>query len=288
VTKLGLAITPADDGNPPEGPVPDEAAPGLPDPARSSHDTGNCPVGAAPADLDGARIALFLDVDGTLLEIAPHPDAVTVPARLPGDLADLERRLQGAVALVSGRPIATLDRLFAPARLSASGQHGAEIRHGIDLPGDYLTARRLSGRLRADLQGVIAYFPGTFVEDKGASLAIHHRLSGAAEADLLTALATFLRPFADHDLELVTGRRVAEIKPRGCDKGLAIRQFMRRPPFLGRIPVFIADDEIDRPGFQAALALGGLAYSVGEALPGLSGTFRDPAAVRRWLACLGR
>lgn len=228
-------------------------------------------------------IGLFLDVDGTLVELAPTPDEVAVPPSLIDQLAFAERRLEGALALVSGRPIEQLDHLFAPLRLRASGVHGAEIRYLPCEPTRILTSERLPPRAWLDFERLLAAFPGALAENKGMSFAAHYNLAGPIEAELFVALQRFVERFSRLDLELKAGHRVFEVKLPGFDKGTAIRRFMGRAPFAGRLPVFIADDKMDRPGFEAALALGGAAFSVGVEMPGLSGSFARPAAVREWL-----
>ncbi len=237
-----------------------------------------------PGDLRPRQIGLFLDVDGTLLDLAPRPEAVEVPTGLCETLAAAEQRLDGALALVSGRPIDHLDRLFAPLRLRASGIHGAQIRDMADGASRWLTQARLPDGAWLDLRRLLEAFPGTLAENKGISFAVHYRNSAAAEEGLAVALRDFIAAFAD--LELIAGHRVFEIRLPGFDKGKAIVRFMAGEPFAGRRPVLIADDRMDRAGFDTALALGGLAFSVGAPLPGLSGWFPGPEAVRAWLGRL--
>jgi trehalose 6-phosphate phosphatase len=228
-------------------------------------------------------ICLFLDVDGTLIDLAPTPDAVIVSDALREELSLADRRLSGAIALVSGRPIDELDRLFAPLRLRASGIHGAEIRYAPNEITHSLTQNRLSKSSWNDLQTLLEIFPGAFAENKGVSFAVHYNLAGPIEGELFLALQRFVKRYVEFALELVAGHLVFELKLPGFDKGAAIRRFMTRSPFAGRRPVFIADDKMDRPGFEAALALGGIAFSVGSEMEGLSGSFSQPAGVRAWL-----
>lgn len=238
-------------------------------------------------ELRPQEIGLFLDVDGTLLDLAPHPDAVEVPAALTDALVAAERRLDGALALVSGRPIAALDRLFAPLRLRASGVHGAEIRCTRDGAPRMLAEQQMPQQAWSELVRLLERFPGTFAEDKRASFAVHYRAASGSAGELAAALARFAAGFAAYGLELSAGHLVYEIRLPGFDKGKAIERFMAKTPFLDRRPVFIADDAMDRAGFDTALTRGGLAYSVGRELPGVSGCFRDPAAVRGWLRRFG-
>ncbi len=238
-------------------------------------------------ELRSQEIALFLDVDGTLLDLAPHPDAVEVPAGLVDVLATVERRLDGAMALVSGRSIAALDRLFAPLRLPASGVHGAEIRCTRGGPDWSPADRRIPPPVWPELVRLLECFPGTFAEDKRASYAVHYRQASCSEDELGAALARLVAHFAAFGLQLAKGRFVFEIKLPGFDKGKAIESFMAKVPFIDRRPIFIADDAMDRAGFDMALARGGFAYSVGGQLPGLTGSFPEPAAVRAWLERFG-
>src|SRR5215469_704677 len=197
-------------------------------------------TGAFPCDLAPETIGLFLDVDGTLVDIATSPDAVEVPASLVADLAAANARLDGALALLSGRPIDELDRLFAPLRLRAGGTHGAELRHAPEDPAERVIEQSLPPTAWEQLQRLLHGFPGTFAENKSVTFAVHYR--GADAEGLLPALRGFVDAHPELGLQLVCGRRVYEIKLPGFDKGRAIERFMRRPPFAGRKPMFIADD----------------------------------------------
>lgn len=245
--------------------------------------------GTDAGELEPEGIALFLDVDGTLIDLAPRPDAVEVPGSLVGGLASAAERLGGALALVSGRPIEELDRLFAPLRLRAAGVHGAELRLSPDGAAACALSPPLPEDLWRDLVDVLDRFPGTFAEDKRVGFAVHYRAANADEHDLAAALTQLVARFPQQKIELMKGYRVFEIKQVGIDKGKAIEHFMGCAPFAGRVPVFVGDDPLaDRAGFETALALGGMSFSVGAELPGLTGSFADPGAVREWLGRLAR
>jgi len=230
--------------------------------------------------------ALFLDVDGCVLDMAAAPDAVLVPSGLPAHLAALEARREGAFALVSGRTIASLDVLFAPARLNAVGLHGVERR----CPGARGVAVEIPAELagvRNDAERLAAVYDGALVEDKGAAIALHWRQAPDA--------GQALQAFAAHALErlpgyrLQQGNKVVELYPGGLeaggiDKGAAIAALLEQPPFSGRIPVFAGDDLTDESGFEVINARAGISVLVGDR--GHSAArhhLPDPAAVRAWL-----
>lgn len=234
----------------------------------------------------GDHVCLFLDVDGTLIDIAARPENVTVPEPLLASLAAASERLEGAIALISGRTIDNLDDLFAPLRLRASGVHGAEIRFDPAGPVLVETADRLSFTVVDAVHRAASDFPGAIVEDKGFSIAVHYRLAQSARAVLEAKLRAILLQEDDPALRILAGHMVFEVKRATFNKGLAIGRFMERAPFAGRKPLFFGDDVTDRPGFAAVLERGGEAFSVGQAFEGLSGSFPDPGSVRTWLADL--
>jgi trehalose 6-phosphate phosphatase len=239
--------------------------------------------GNVPALGDGP-VALFLDVDGTLLDLAERPDEVVTPAVLVATLARAERKLDGALALISGRAIDDLDRLFAPLSLRASGVHGAEIRFN---PGESATptpsATELPQSLSKALRAAVEAFPGAFVETKRFSIAVHYRLAPTVERPLREAVMQVVES-AGAAVEVMDAHYAIELKTPGFDKGGAIAAFLATPAFHGRTPVFVGDDATDERGFAVVAARGGCAYSVGRRLPGAIGAFSDPSAVRDWLA----
>jgi len=229
------------------------------------------------------RMALFLDVDGTLLDIAIAPDAVVVPPELPGHLRRVATRLGGALALVSGRAIAALDRLFPALGCAMAGQHGAEMRSAEGCEGFMTGAIALPPAVVAAVESLSKRYPGVVIEPKGVTMAAHFRLEPDHGPALAAALAAILEE-SHAPLELIPGKFVFEIAPKAVSKGRAIEHFMRQPPFAFRRPVFIGDDVTDEDGFAAVARMGGLAIRVGEGGTGNYDHRVESAAwVRGWL-----
>jgi trehalose 6-phosphate phosphatase len=227
--------------------------------------------------------ALFLDVDGTLIDLAESPNAVIVPDGLPAALKRASDCLGGALALVSGRPIDDLDRLFHPLVLPAAGVHGLELR--VE-EGPVKTVRPpLTDRCREKLAAAAHGFPGVLVENKEGAVALHYRREPQACDELRRRIELALRDEECANLTLRPGKMVWEIRHAGVDKGDAVDVFMERPPFAGRIPVFVGDDDTDADGFAAAQRLGGIAVPVGHE-PSDGPGFAVPADVRLWLSGL--
>jgi len=224
---------------------------------------------------------LFLDVDGTLIELADTPFDVHVTQDLGSVLRAVSARLGGALALVSGRSIAYLDTLFAPLKLPCAGLHGVERRgadgrlHGTDIPISRLDA------VRAPLAQLVQENPGTLLEDKGRTIAVHYRLAPAAAAVIHAGVESIAAGLSDA-YQIQAGNHMLEIKPRAFDKGAAVTAFMAESPFRGRTPIFVGDDLTDLDGFTAVRALGGRSIAVGRRI---SGQYQldDPARVRGWL-----
>jgi len=206
--------------------------------------------------------ALFCDVDGTLLHIAETPDAVRVSDRLRRAIEGIARCLDGAVALISGRRIDDLDRLFAPLRLPTAGLHGLERRDGAGRQHRLADPTDMEP-LRPALREFAEATPGVLLEDKGATLALHYRRV-PARAEAARDLVTRLTAGRLDRLRVLDGKMVIEIKPRIAHKGEAIAAFLREPPFLGRRPVFLGDDVTDEDGFRVVNDHGGLTVRVGE------------------------
>jgi trehalose 6-phosphate phosphatase len=226
--------------------------------------------------------AILLDVDGTIIDIAPTPRDVVVPQQLKNALKTLSHRTGGAVAFVSGRPLADLDRLFAPLKLAAVAGHGAELRvSSRDKPSRYDAP--LGGDLRRQFEALVSRLDGCILEDKGYSLALHYRLAPQHADTVREAVAAACAVYPRSAIEVLPGKAVIEVKSSAFNKGTGVRELMRFPPFRGRRPVFIGDDVTDRAAFRVLPEFGGTGYSVGHKFAGLAGWFPKPQDVREWL-----
>lgn len=247
------------------------------------------PRPADQAPLPGAAalrrpIALFADIDGTLLDLAPHPDAVMVDDDLRQLLDGLDGCLGGAFALVSGRTLADIDRLFAPRRFAAAGLHGLEWRLKGNADAALLAMSREMRSLSAEMASRLAVFPGVLIERKGPAVALHYRRAPEAEAHVYLAAQEALAALGP-GYRLMEGHAVVELLPAQASKGGAIRHFMVAAPYAGRVPVFIGDDVTDESGFAAVNELGGVSVRVGASGPTAARSgLADVAATRAWLA----
>jgi trehalose 6-phosphate phosphatase len=203
--------------------------------------------------------ALYLDFDGTLVELAPRPDRVRVSPRLPQLLGALQSRQNGAVAIITGRPLAAVDALLAPAILAGAGVHGAELRMDPlrpaqmqQVPGIAPLAQALRERFASDAR--------LLVEDKRAAVALHFRLAPERADECIRTMQKLAEIW---NLEVIAGKCVIEARGRGVRKGRALRMLAARPPYDGRKPVFAGDDATDEDGFAAAAELGGYGVKVG-------------------------
>jgi len=232
-----------------------------------------------------STLALFLDIDGTLLEIAETPRSVSVDSDLKALLSELHTGTDGALALVSGRRITEMDALFRPLTLSAAGLHGFERRNarGTHQQRRVPSTAALEGARRAMLE-LANKHTGLLVEDKRFALALHYRLAPDLQdlvASTMTRIAEQTRP----EFELQMGKMVAELRPAGATKGAAVAQFMREAPFSGRRPVYVGDDLTDESAFEWVNQAGGLSIAVN--VPGATAAqsrLPSVAAVRTWLA----
>jgi trehalose 6-phosphate phosphatase len=229
-------------------------------------------------------LALLLDIDGTILDIAPMPQKVVVPQTLRGTLRRLSALTNGALAFVSGRSLGDLDRLFAPLRLPAIAGHGAEVRL---LPGherDVGRTATLEPPLKTKFDAIAELGPGIVVEDKDYAIALHYRLAPEKETALREAVAAICAE--EPSIEVLPGKYVLEVKKQGFSKATGVRALMKHPPFKGRRPIFIGDDTTDESVFAIMPEFDGFAFSVGNAARVVDGHFEGPPAVRDWLATI--
>ncbi|WP_312073821.1 trehalose-phosphatase [Atlantibacter sp.] len=231
--------------------------------------------------LNDGNLAFFFDLDGTLAEIQPHPDQVHIPIAARTLLEKLSALQDGALALISGRPMAELDKLAAPHRFPLAGVHGAERRdingntHAVTLPAS------LSRALQLRLETELAAMPGTELECKGMAFALHYRQAPEFESRILSLASTLVG--LHEELSLQPGKCVVEIKPRGINKGEAISAFMQQPPFAGRTPVFVGDDLTDEAGFEVVNAAHGISIKVGKGETEAKYRLMNVQAVHVWL-----
>ena len=242
---------------------------------------------APPDNLEPSNLALFLDVDGTLLDIEDHPAGVQAEPLLVALLAHLSAGLDGALSLISGRPVADIDRIFAPARFAAAGAHGAEMRLHPDDPVSS-TTWSLPAPILEEIRTFAANDPGLLLEEKRGGVSLHYRRAPQLEKEC-TEFVHRLLPEIETDFRLIAGKMVFEFAPKAHHKGAAINEMMQRDPFTGRRAVFVGDDVTDEDGFRTANALSGITIRVGgnrdsEAEYSLP----DVAAVRSWLESIDR
>jgi trehalose 6-phosphate phosphatase len=233
-----------------------------------------------------SETAVLLDVDGTLLDLAPTPREVWVPPGLAKTLQRLHKRTNGALALVSGRSINDIDLIFAPDQFPAVGGHGAEMR--IDADSELVAAHAppMDKELKRRLAAIARLSPGILLEDKGYSLALHYRLAPHAEKAIYAAVSLIRADLPNAPIEVLPGKLVCEIKHSGFTKASGVMELMRHEPFKGRRPFFIGDDVTDESVFAIMPDIGGLAFSVGRRARGVAGHFDAPSDVREFLAHL--
>lgn len=232
-----------------------------------------------------AGLALFLDVDGTLLDIEERPDLVHADARLHALLERLRDAHGGALSLISGRPIADLDRIFAPARFPAAGGHGAELRIHA---GDEITAAGggLPAPAIAELEALVEKHPQLLLEKKPGGVSLHYRRAPELKSLCRRLMDRLLDRVGDH-FRLIAGKMVLELAPRDHHKGKVVHEMMRHAPFNGRRPVFVGDDVTDEDGFRAVNGLGGFSVRVGDKSDSEARyVLKDVTAVREWLESL--
>ena len=248
----------------------------LASPEAVFHDLGRNP----------GRWALFLDIDGTLLDLAPTPDTIQVPTSLPTDLHNISAHLNGALALVTGRALVYADSLFQPYHFPIAGLHGAEMRgsDGTILPALVTPA---FAALKRSLAERASTMKGVVVEDKGAAIAAHYRLAPEFDEPLGDLMRDFVAQAGDGWV-LQLGKMVYEIRPAKSSKGEAVARYLQEPVFAGRRALALGDDLTDESMFSAVNAMGGYWIRVGsgEVKTAALGRLASPEAVRQTLAAL--
>ena len=228
---------------------------------------------------------LFLDIDGTLLEHKDRPDEVVVDAALHSLIGRLATASGGAVALISGRALEDVERLFAPLAVPVAGLHGVEHRDPAGNVHRHAMDENALGSARAHLEQVAAQNPGLFFEDKGLNLALHYRTAPERASVAEDAIRAVARDLGIR-FEIQQGKMVWEVKPSGYDKGTAIEEYLDEPPFLGRRPVFLGDDLTDEVGFEFVNRHGGHSIKIGPGRTRAHWRLPDARAVRGFLAAL--
>ncbi|HXC38712.1 MAG TPA: trehalose-phosphatase [Burkholderiales bacterium] len=223
--------------------------------------------------------ALFLDFDGTLVDLAEQPEAVIVPSGLVETLGALDKYLGGAIAMISGRPIEQVDAFLDPLKLPVAGVHGTE-RRGQDGTVTLLSTHPLQLVEEAAL-ALAAQHPQLRVENKRGSIALHYRQAPELEALCLQAMQSAVEE--SPGLTLLRGKMVVEAKPGGASKGHAIEAFLKEAPFAGRMPVFVGDDFTDEVGFSTVQRMRGLGVKVGEGASVAWHRLESPSSLRNEL-----
>lgn len=230
-----------------------------------------------------SAFALFLDFDGTLVEIAPKPDQVRVDPGLVPVLERLRARLDGALAIVTGRPIGVIDDFLSPARFDVAGLHGVECRLDGTVSGGRAEDHPALRARIARLHEMVAGLDSVLVEDKGASVAVHWRLATPADSETAQAAIEAIAAELAGDYRLQLGKAVGEIVPAHATKGHAIRAILQSPPYAGRRPVFFGDDRTDEIAFATVNEDGGVSVRVGSGETVAARRIADPEAVRALL-----
>ena len=238
---------------------------------------------ALPSDL--REWALFIDIDGTLIDLAPTPTGIEIPADLPSQLLAVSQRSNGAMALVTGRSIEAVDAMFSPYQFVMAGMHGSEIR---DVSGRIRRKQIDKSSLdpaRSELGKLAGQWPGLIVEDKNLAIAVHYRQASEAESAVRSKMSA-IHSMLGEDWKLQNGKMVVELHPSGSDKGTAISDFMGHQPFKGKKPLVIGDDLTDEAMFHYANGCGGRSVRVGDSLYVSAAEFKVGSAhdVRRWVA----
>jgi trehalose 6-phosphate phosphatase len=229
--------------------------------------------------------AIFLDLDGTLSDIAASPDSAFVDLVTLQTLQRLRNDLSGALAVISGRQLTDIDRLISISGLNAAGSHGAELRNAgyrvDDGPWPHTDIDAIETLITKRFAGA----PGLLIERKPFSVALHYRANPALADTVESFVDSVVRE--NDRLRKVTGKMIVEVVPAEVNKGRAIANFMSREPFAGRIPIFAGDDDTDEHGFETVNALDGVSIKIGSGPTCARYRFEGSAQFRQWLVQLG-
>lgn len=236
----------------------------------------------APLPADNADWALFLDVDGTLLDFNDDPRAVSVNPALSTLLHSLHGALDGALALVSGRDLDDLDRLFDRPQWAAAGLHGLQLRRADGGFRRLTVTPEQQAAMHRETAALAARFEGVQLEDKRLAVALHCRRAPHQFEPLRRAAMELIAKVPGYELQ--PGNLVIEFKPVGMDKGKAVSELLGSAPFAGRLPVYLGDDFTDEHAFESIRKKHGIGVLVGPP----RSTFADhslagPVAVQAWL-----
>lgn len=221
------------------------------------------------------QAALLLDIDGTLIDLAPTPDSVVMPDGLIDTLLRLRRHLGDALAVITGRPLDQVDALLPGGPYAAAVEHGGAIRHAPDAAVERAALPDLPDAWVEQAAATVAAHPGSLLERKQRGLVLHYRLAPAAGRALRVAAEALIAGDTER-FQVLEASMAWEIRPRGIDKGVAVERLCARAPFAGRLPIFIGDDVTDEDGIRVAQSMGGAGLRVDRA-------FGGPADVRAWL-----
>ncbi|GBQ57984.1 trehalose phosphatase [Acetobacter indonesiensis NRIC 0313] len=225
-----------------------------------------------------AQAAFLLDFDGTLVDIAPSPEAVVVPEGLADTLRHLRAACGDALAVISGRPIDQIDHFLGDIPFAVAGEHGIAVRHRPGGPIERAALPTVPFHWLEEARALVASWPGTRLEHKQAGFVLHYRAAPEAGNAIREAAESWMRD-ADGAFHLQAAKMAWEIRPTGIDKGYAVSLLMETVPFAGRKPVFVGDDVTDEDGIKTAVRLGGIGLRIPADFP-------TPAAFRTWLASL--
>lgn len=246
------------------------------------HATPHASTATPPLPAAGAVWSLFLDVDGTLLSFTDDPDMVQVPDALRTTLTQLHGALEGALALVSGRRLYDLDRLFGPPLVAAAGLHGLQRRLADGSEDNVSPTPATVAALHQQVAMLASRLPLMRVEDKGTCIALHYREAPSQAEAVIAGAQQIVEQLPVYETQ--PGNHIVEIKPAGMDKGQAVHAFLAEAPFRDRTPVYLGDDLTDEHAFAAVNECDGISICVGRREPTQARfSLRDPAAVQKWL-----